>query len=60
MYVELKPEPNADERQAVLEVLAREMMEAPPPTTWWRAGLEPPGEDDYAAARRQSRGATRA
>ena len=60
MDVEFKPEPNADERQAILEALAREATDAPPPSTWWRAGLEPSDEDDYAAAPRQRRGATRA
>ena len=45
MYVEVKPEPSEDERQAILEALKSEQA-AGQPAPWRRAGLEPPEDDE--------------
>jgi hypothetical protein len=48
--VEITPEPNEDERQAILRALELEREEAEEPTRWRRAGLDP-GEPAAGAQR---------
>jgi hypothetical protein len=63
MDVEITPEPNEQERRAILEALEEQARSAEAPSPWRRAGLGPgpEEEDDQAAALpRQRRGATRA
>jgi hypothetical protein len=61
MDLEIVPEPSPEERHAIVLALLLEEDEQAAPTPWRRAGLEPGGADDQAAAPvRQSRGAARA
>ncbi|MEN3313585.1 MAG: hypothetical protein V7645_2914 [Actinomycetota bacterium] len=63
MDVEITPEPNEQERRAILEALEEQARSAEAPSPWRRVGLGPGPEeqDDQAAALpRQRRGATRA
>jgi hypothetical protein len=61
MYVEIRPEPSAAERQAILEALRSEQKETSPFSRWQGAGLELDDDAVHATAPpRQSLGATRA
>jgi len=61
--IEITPEPDEDERQAIAAALELERRESAPPSPWRQEGLGP-GQDDAddqaAAPLRHSRGAARA
>lgn len=61
MQLEITPEPNDEERQAILAALESEDADHGAPLPWRRAGLGAAEEEDQAAGLpRQSRGAARA
>ena len=65
MEYEISPEPDADEREAIVRALERLLRGDAEPaaygSAWREAGVLENLEDDYATARpRRSRGATRA